>query len=167
MSVRVSAVTPRVSRQPSRTWRLIGTLAASRGKNSTTLNSTSSTSRPGLAVVVRLATFPAWWLPNARPGPRPARGVSCQSAGGGEDKTVAGVSLRDEPVPHRYEPGLPAPPQIGLGVRMIPEHLRAQIRLGPGPPGRAHHGQQAPPGTQPGPDPLQQRSLVGQREVNE
>src|SRR5215472_91909 len=89
MSVRVSAVTPRVSRQPSRTWRLIGTLAASRGKNSTTLNSTSSTSQPGLAVVVRLATFPARWHPNARPGRTRPGGASCQLAGGGEDKTVA------------------------------------------------------------------------------
>jgi len=48
ISFRVSEVTPRVSRQPSRTWRLIGTLAASRGKNSTALNSTSSTSRAGV-----------------------------------------------------------------------------------------------------------------------
>ena len=47
MSVRVSAATPRVSRQPSRTWRLTGTLAASRGRNSTILISTPSP--PGLA----------------------------------------------------------------------------------------------------------------------
>ncbi len=44
MSVLVSSATPRVSRQPVRTWRLTDTLSASRGKNSTILISTSSTS---------------------------------------------------------------------------------------------------------------------------
>jgi len=38
------AVTPRVCRQLLSTWRLSGTLAASRGRLSTTLNSTSFTS---------------------------------------------------------------------------------------------------------------------------
>ncbi len=53
MSARVSGVTPRVCRQPSRTWRLTGTLAASRGRCSTTLTSTSFHLRPGIGSIGR------------------------------------------------------------------------------------------------------------------
>jgi hypothetical protein len=85
----------------------------------------------------------------------------------GKDEAVPAVTFGDVPVPDGREPGCPQPAEVRGGVRVIPEHVGAEILLGSGPAAGPDDGHEVAAGADPLAHARQQCLLIGERYMDQ